>query len=104
MLVGEVPRSRGLALLAHPELTGSRGQQTLHELSRRGALMVKSRRAEPGQVAALLDGAFAFIAASVVQVAASEYTPRATPEGAWRMIPMAGRWWRWPCTWAARPS
>lgn len=80
VLVGEVLRSRGLALLAHPDLTlfqpDHAASETAHKLRRRGGLMVKSGRAETGQVAALLDSAFAFVAARVVQVAASEYAPR----------------------------
>lgn len=80
VVVGEVLRAKGLALLSHPELTLFQPDyavgETQYELRRRGTLMVRSGRASEAQAAALLEGAFAFLSAGVVGVARSEYAPR----------------------------
>jgi predicted nucleic acid-binding protein len=80
VLVAEVLRARGLALLAHPELTlfqpDHAAGETAHELRRRGSLMLRSGRADAGQVDRLLGDAFAFLEARVVHVAAEAYRSR----------------------------
>lgn len=80
VLVGEVLRPKGLALLSHPQLTlfqpDYAAGETKYELRRRGTLMVRSGRASQAQAAALLEGAFAFLSAGVIQVARSEYASR----------------------------
>lgn len=80
VLVGEVLRARGLALLTHPELTLFQPEhavgETRHELRRRGDGMVRSGRATPEEVAALLDNALALLEATVIHVPESDYRPR----------------------------
>jgi predicted nucleic acid-binding protein len=80
VLVGEVLRERGLKWLTHPALTlfqpDHAASETAHELRRRGRLMVERGRLEPSSMDALLESAFALIAARVVVVAASEYAVR----------------------------
>ncbi|WP_264778113.1 PIN domain-containing protein [Deinococcus aetherius] len=80
VLVGEVLRARGLALLAHPDVTLFQPQhaasETEHELRRRGGLMVRSGRAEAEQVEQLLENAFNFLTARIVYVVAADYADR----------------------------
>ena len=63
VLVGEVLRVRGLALLIHPDRTLFQPQHTVseteHELRRRGALMVRSGRADRETVEQAVETTFA---------------------------------------------
>lgn len=81
VLVAEVLRLKGLALLSHPDLTlfqpDYAAGKTEYELRRREKLIVRSGRASEVQAAALLESAFAFPSAGVIQVAAREYASRA---------------------------
>jgi PRTRC genetic system protein B len=80
VLVGEVLRVRGVALLLHPDLSLVQPEhahaETRHELRRRGTLMVRHGRATQDAVTTLLDTAFAFLDTRVQVVAASEYAAR----------------------------
>lgn len=80
VLVGEVLRSRGLALLGHPGLMLFQPEhaagETAHELRRRTDRMAHSGRTTPQRASALLENALHFAASNVMVLGHGDYSPR----------------------------
>ena len=77
VLVGEVLRARGLALLTHPGLTlfqlAHAVSETRHELRRRGALMARGAPSDEATAQQLIENALALLDARVLHVAEGDY-------------------------------